>query len=126
MAMFAKKAIGVRFGLFLHTLVPKLPFGNALLETPFRACSPLRTRYRIFDNDHPHFMTCTIAGWLAVFTRPEAVQMWRCCAATRFWNIMAQKELPLLCRIGVAVQREGVCVAQQFAQQSRPQVRAQT
>jgi REP element-mobilizing transposase RayT len=34
-----------------------------------------RTRYRIFNNDHPHFMTCTIVGWLAVFTRPEAVQI---------------------------------------------------
>ena len=34
-----------------------------------------RTRYRIFDNTHPHFMTCTIVGWLPVFTRPEAVQI---------------------------------------------------
>jgi REP element-mobilizing transposase RayT len=34
-----------------------------------------RTRYRIYDNDYPHFMTCTIVGWLPVFTRPEAVQI---------------------------------------------------
>ena len=34
-----------------------------------------RTRYRIFDNDYPHFMTCTIVGWLAVFTRQETVQI---------------------------------------------------
>ena len=33
-----------------------------------------RTRYRIFENDYPYFMTCTIVGWLPVFTRPEAVQ----------------------------------------------------
>jgi REP element-mobilizing transposase RayT len=34
-----------------------------------------RTRYRIFDNAYPHFLTCTINSWLAVFTRPEAVQI---------------------------------------------------
>jgi putative transposase len=34
-----------------------------------------RTRYRIFENDYPYFMTCTIVGWLPVFTRPEAVQI---------------------------------------------------
>jgi putative transposase len=34
-----------------------------------------RTRYRIFDNAYPYFMTCTIVGWQAVFTRPEAVKI---------------------------------------------------
>jgi REP-associated tyrosine transposase len=34
-----------------------------------------RTRYSIRDNEHPYFMTCTIVGWLAVFTRPQAVQI---------------------------------------------------
>jgi putative transposase len=34
-----------------------------------------RTRYRIFENEHPYFLTCTIVGWVAVFTRPEAVQI---------------------------------------------------
>jgi putative transposase len=34
-----------------------------------------RTRYRIYDNEYPHFMTCTIVGWLPVFTRPEAVKI---------------------------------------------------
>jgi hypothetical protein len=34
-----------------------------------------RTRYRIGETDYPYFMTCTIVGWLAVFTRPEAVQI---------------------------------------------------
>jgi REP element-mobilizing transposase RayT len=32
-----------------------------------------RTRYRIFETEYPYFMTCTVVGWLAVFTRPEAV-----------------------------------------------------
>jgi REP-associated tyrosine transposase len=34
-----------------------------------------RTRYRIYENDSAHFLTCTIVGWFAVFTRPEAVQI---------------------------------------------------
>ena len=34
-----------------------------------------RTRYRIFETDCPYFMTCTIVGWLPVFTRPEAVEI---------------------------------------------------
>jgi REP element-mobilizing transposase RayT len=34
-----------------------------------------RSRYRIYDNACPHFMTCTIVGWLPVFTRPEMVEI---------------------------------------------------
>jgi len=34
-----------------------------------------RTRSRIFEDGHPYFMTCTILGWLAVFTRPDTVQI---------------------------------------------------
>jgi REP element-mobilizing transposase RayT len=34
-----------------------------------------RTRYRIFETEYPYFMTCTIVGWLPVFTRSEAVQI---------------------------------------------------
>lgn len=34
-----------------------------------------RTRYKIYDTAHPHFLTCTIVDWLPVFTRPEAVQI---------------------------------------------------
>jgi REP element-mobilizing transposase RayT len=34
-----------------------------------------RTRYRIFETEYPYFMTCTIVGWQAVFTRPEAAQI---------------------------------------------------
>jgi REP element-mobilizing transposase RayT len=33
-----------------------------------------RSRYRIVENDYPYFLTCTVVGWLPVFTRPEAVQ----------------------------------------------------
>src|SRR6516225_3001569 len=34
-----------------------------------------RTRYRIFETEYPYFLTCTIVGWLPVFTRPEAAQI---------------------------------------------------
>ncbi|HUT09377.1 MAG TPA: hypothetical protein VMY42_02685 [Thermoguttaceae bacterium] len=35
----------------------------------------IRSRYRIFETEYPYFMTCTIVGWLPVFTRPEAVEI---------------------------------------------------
>jgi REP element-mobilizing transposase RayT len=34
-----------------------------------------RSRYRIYETEYPYFMTCTIVGWLPVFTRPEAVDI---------------------------------------------------
>ena len=38
-----------------------------LLHVPYR--------YRIFDTAYPHFLTCTTVGWLAVFTRIDAVEI---------------------------------------------------
>ena len=34
-----------------------------------------RSRYRIFQDVQPYFLTCTIVGWLPVFTRPQCVQI---------------------------------------------------
>ena len=34
-----------------------------------------RTRYRIFEEEHPYFLTETIVAWLPVFSRPEFVQI---------------------------------------------------
>jgi putative transposase len=34
-----------------------------------------RSRYRIFETEYPYFLTCTVVGWLPVFTRPETVQI---------------------------------------------------
>src|SRR5260370_25379744 len=34
-----------------------------------------RSRYRIYDSNHPHFITCTIVGWLPVFSRPPVVNI---------------------------------------------------
>jgi putative transposase len=34
-----------------------------------------RTRYRFGEAQYPHFMTCTVVGWLPIFTRPECAQI---------------------------------------------------
>jgi REP element-mobilizing transposase RayT len=34
-----------------------------------------RTRYRFFETEFPYFLTCTVVGWLPVFTRPEVVNI---------------------------------------------------
>jgi putative transposase len=34
-----------------------------------------RDRYRFGESPYPHFLTCTVVGWLPVFTRMEAVQV---------------------------------------------------
>ncbi len=34
-----------------------------------------RSRYRIFENEYPYFLTWTIVGWLPVFTRQETVEI---------------------------------------------------
>ncbi len=34
-----------------------------------------RSRYRIFEDEYPYFMTCTIVGWLPIFTRGEATEV---------------------------------------------------
>jgi putative transposase len=34
-----------------------------------------RTRYQIYEKDQPHFMTCTIVGWLPIFTRPDTMDI---------------------------------------------------
>jgi REP element-mobilizing transposase RayT len=34
-----------------------------------------RTRYRFHEMGYPYIMTCTVNGWLPIFTRPEAVKI---------------------------------------------------
>ena len=34
-----------------------------------------KTRYKIYEPTHPHFVTCTILHWLPIFTRKESVQI---------------------------------------------------
>ena len=56
------------------------PRGNAVFDAPRRLLEPRprprgRTRYQIGECPFPHFLTCTVVGWLPVFTRPETVQI---------------------------------------------------
>ena len=34
-----------------------------------------RSRYKIYEPIHPHFLTCTILNWLPIFTRKESVDI---------------------------------------------------
>jgi hypothetical protein len=34
-----------------------------------------RSRYRVGDPKAPHFVTCTILNWIALFTRPQTVDI---------------------------------------------------
>ena len=34
-----------------------------------------RSRYKVFETEYPYFLTCTVVGWLPVFTRPATVQV---------------------------------------------------
>jgi len=52
-----------------------------------------RSRYRIVEGGYPYFMTCTVVGWLPVFTRSEAVDMlfdsWRFLQRERQFKLFA-------------------------------------
>ncbi len=34
-----------------------------------------RSRYKIYENAAPHFLTCTILEWIPIFTRPDTAQI---------------------------------------------------
>jgi REP element-mobilizing transposase RayT len=51
-----------------------------------------RSRYRIHEAEFPYFLTCTVVGWLPVFTRPEAVQIFFDC-----WVFLRQNREFRLC-----------------------------
>jgi putative transposase len=34
-----------------------------------------RTRYKIYENPYPYFVTCTCVGWQPIFTQPQLVQI---------------------------------------------------
>jgi REP-associated tyrosine transposase len=34
-----------------------------------------RSRYRIFEDEYPYFLTCTVVAWLPVFARPNLVEI---------------------------------------------------
>jgi putative transposase len=65
-----------------------------------------RSRYRFHESEYPYFLTCTIVGWLPVFTRPETVAMifdsWRYLQANRgfelFGYVILENHLHLIAR----------------------------
>lgn len=34
-----------------------------------------RSRYKIHETEYPYFLTCTIVGWLPIFSRPETFKI---------------------------------------------------
>jgi len=34
-----------------------------------------RSRYKVYEPTHPHFITCTILHWLPLFTNKESMQI---------------------------------------------------
>jgi len=34
-----------------------------------------RSRYKIHEPTHPHFITCTVLHWIPIFTRTESVKI---------------------------------------------------
>ena len=34
-----------------------------------------RSRYKVYEPTHPHFLTCTVLHWLPIFTNQESVQI---------------------------------------------------
>jgi putative transposase len=50
-----------------------------------------RTRYRIYEDWYPYFLTCTIVGWLPVFSRPRLVEQlfdsWRWLQTNRGFKV---------------------------------------
>jgi hypothetical protein len=78
----------------ISPLVPKLCLGTHSPKLRFAYNTAMtRTRHRIFETEYPYFMTCTIAGWLPVFTRPEAVDIvfdsWNGCSKIETSNCTA-------------------------------------
>jgi putative transposase len=58
-------------------------------EAPLRGimAGMTRSRYRFFETEYPYFLTCTIVGWLPVFTRREAVEI-----AFDSWRYLQQND----------------------------------
>jgi len=46
-----------------------------------------RNRYRIHESDYAYFLTCTVVGWLPVFTRPECVEI-----VLNSWHFLQSKK----------------------------------
>jgi len=57
-------------------LVPTLRVGTHHVTLRVKGARAVtRSRYKVCEAGHSHFLTCTVVGWLPVFTRPETVQI---------------------------------------------------
>jgi REP element-mobilizing transposase RayT len=53
-----------------------LPLSSSTLRVVFRRGATMgRSRYKFGESDYPHFLICTVVGWLPVFTQPETLQV---------------------------------------------------
>src|SRR5438105_2683568 len=72
-----------------------------------------RSRYRIFEQGHPHFMTCTVVAWLPVFSQPAFAEIildsWRFLQRARGVDLRLRdpREPPALDRPGGGALRTG-------------------
>src|SRR4051794_30170118 len=84
-----------------------------------------RSRYRIFEYEYPYFMTWTIVGWIAVFTRRDAVDIvldsWRFLQQSRglklFGYVILENHLHLIASapdLGKAVKESKSYTARQI------------
>jgi putative transposase len=63
--------------MIIGTWFPNSRLGTHSAKLRFASGAPAmtRTRYSFHEPEYPYFLTCTIVGWLPVFTRPETVQI---------------------------------------------------
>jgi len=51
-----------------------------------------KSRYKIGETIYPHFLTCTVVGWLPVFSRSEAVRL-----ILDSWRFLQEKQRLVIC-----------------------------
>ena len=61
----------------------------------------MRDRWKFTESRYPYFMTCTIADWLPVFTRPEAANIvldsWRFLQRERSFELFVSSSWRITC-----------------------------
>ncbi len=61
-----------------HVGTPYRTLQRPILKTncnPKRKTQMARTRYKIYQKEAPHFLTCTTVNWLPLFSQPEIVDI---------------------------------------------------
>jgi len=63
----SRSTMSPRYGLHSHS--------GARKREPKEEYFMGRSRYTIYENQAPHFLTCTVNNWIPIFTRPATVQV---------------------------------------------------